>query len=247
MQSLRWPLLFSAVLGLLVFTLYASFAFKGVAAWTIGLVYISYDSLLLGFMVVSSQIAVSREDKRKRAEPAAGRSPKDHRPTLTVLVCARNERLVLPACLRALAAQTEPADEIIVLDDGSTDDMVEWLTAEFALEFEPMGAGASLGRSARWPCLSVWRKPNTGKAGSLNLGWRMARGEIVVTLDADTCVEPEALAATRDGFAEDPNLGHRRGGARARLPADTLGRVLPVLPDLRIRARFSLAADLDAV
>src|SRR5271156_4132815 len=98
-QSIRWPLLFSAVLGLLIFTLYASFAFKGIAAWTIGLVYISYDSLLLGFMVVSSQMAVFREE-RKRAAPTAKQQPDVHRPTLTVLICARNERLVLPACLR---------------------------------------------------------------------------------------------------------------------------------------------------
>jgi cellulose synthase/poly-beta-1,6-N-acetylglucosamine synthase-like glycosyltransferase len=35
----------------------------------------------------------------------------------------------------------------------------------------------------------------------------MARGEIVVTLDADTCVEPVALAAIRDGFVEDPAMG----------------------------------------
>jgi len=206
-QSLRWPLLFSAVLGLLIFTLYASFAFNGVAAWTIGLVYIAYDSLLLAFMVVSSQVAVMRQDRQRKAAtapvspPAAGK-----RPTLTVLICARNERLVLPECLRALAAQTEPADEIIVLDDGSTDSMVDWLTAEYALTFEPRGAGA-LGQSPRFPGLFVLRKPNTGKADSLNLGWRMARGEIVVTLDADTYVEPGALAAIRDGFVEAPNLG----------------------------------------
>jgi cellulose synthase/poly-beta-1,6-N-acetylglucosamine synthase-like glycosyltransferase len=84
--------------------------------------------------------------------------------------------------------------------------MVDWLTAEYALTFEPRGASA-LGRSARWPALRVWRKPNSGKADSLNLGWRMARGEIVVTLDADTYIEPGALAAIRDGFVEDPNLG----------------------------------------
>jgi len=206
-QSLRWPLLFSAVLGLLLFTLYASFAFKGVAAWTIGLVYISYDSLLLGFMVVSSQVAVTRQKRQRKAATASVSPPADgKKPTLTVLICARNERLVLPACLRALAAQTEPADEIIVLDDGSTDDMVDWLTAEFAVTFEPRGASA-LGCSARSPGLRVWRKPNTGKADSLNVGWRMARGEIVVTLDADTSIEPGALAAIRDGFVEDPNLG----------------------------------------
>ena len=152
-----------------IFTLYASFAFKGVAAWTIGLVYISYDSLLLGFMVVSSQVAVMRKDRQRKVAPTlippltAGK-----RPTLTVLICARNERLVLPECLRALTAQTEPADEIIVLDDGSTDSMVEWLTAEFALTFEPRGSSA-LGQSPRFPGLRVWRKPNTGKADSLNV------------------------------------------------------------------------------
>jgi len=206
-QNLRWPLLFSAVLGLLIFTLYASFAFTGVAAWMVGLVYITYDSLLLGFMVVSSQIAVARQDRqRKAATTLVSPLASGKRPNLTVLICARNERLVLPECLRALAAQTEPADEIIVLDDGSTDGMVDWLTTEFALTFEPVGASA-LGRSALWPGLRVWRKPNSGKADSLNIGWRMARGEIVVTLDADTYLEPRALAAIRNGFVEDPSLG----------------------------------------
>lgn len=203
MQSLRWPFLFGAVLGVLIFTLYASFAFKGVAAWSVGLVYISYDSLLLGFMVISSRVAVRRQERRKKtAVPVSS----GQRPTLSVLICARNERVVLPECLRALSAQTEAADEIIVLDDGSTDAMVDWLTSEYALDFKPEEAGL-LGRSVRWPALRVLCKPNSGKADSLNLGWKMAQGEIVVTLDADTYLEAPALAAIRDGFAEDPDLG----------------------------------------
>jgi cellulose synthase/poly-beta-1,6-N-acetylglucosamine synthase-like glycosyltransferase len=206
-QSFRWPLLFGTVLGLLIFTLYASFAFRGVAAWSIGLVYIAYDSLLLAFMVVSSQVAVGRQDElRKAAPPLAPPTIDGKRPTLTVLICARNERLVLPECLRCLAAQTEPADEIIVLDDGSTDRMVAWLTSEFGVTFEPRGA-STLGTSTKWPALRVWCKSNTGKADSLNLGWKMAQGEIVVTLDADTNVEPGALAAIRTAFVEDPALG----------------------------------------
>ncbi len=205
MQSLRWPLLFGTVVAVLVFTLYASFAFTGVAAWSIGLVYIAYDSLLLIFMVVSSHIAVARETRKR----AAGPSPilrERPRPTLTVLICARNERLVLPECLRALESQNEPADEIIVLDDGSTDTMVAWLTDAYALTFTPAPAGR-IGRSTQLPALKVLCKPNSGKADSLNIGWRMARGEIVVTLDADTVIEPAALRALRDGFVEDPRLG----------------------------------------
>jgi cellulose synthase/poly-beta-1,6-N-acetylglucosamine synthase-like glycosyltransferase len=204
-QSLRWPLLFGTVLGLLIFTLYASFAFQGVAAWSIGLVYILYDSLLLAFMVISSQVAVTRLERQRKNAPKPSPLP-GPRPKLTILVCARNERIVMPDCLRALAAQTEPADEILVLDDGSTDSMIDWLTSEFALTFEPHGT-SSLGCSTAWPALRVLRKPNSGKADSLNLGWKMALGEIIVTLDADTTIEPGALAAIRDGFVEDPNLG----------------------------------------
>ena len=219
MQSLRWPLLFSAVLGLLIFTLIASITFTGVAAWSVGLVYIAYDTLLLGFMVVSSQLAVDRQDRRRKEPPVARAATK--RPTLTVLICARNERVVLPQCLRALAAQSEPAEEIIVLDDGSTDTMVDWLTKEFAMTFEPKD-GSALGTSSRWPALRVWCKPNSGKADSLNLGWKMAQGEIIVTLDADTYIEPAALAAIRDGFAEDPKLGIA-GGVLVPVCQRTLG------------------------
>ena len=155
---------------------------------------------------MSSQLAVMRQERRRKAEGKSPAPVPGPRPTLTVLICARNERLVLPECLRDLAAQTEPADEIIIIDDGSTDAMIDWLTAEYAITFEPVGASAR-GVSAKWPALRVWRKPNSGKADSLNLGWKMAQGEIVVTLDADTYLEPKALAALRDGFAEDPQLG----------------------------------------
>jgi cellulose synthase/poly-beta-1,6-N-acetylglucosamine synthase-like glycosyltransferase len=199
-RSLRWPLLFGTVLGVLIFSLYAGFAFRGASAWLVGLIYITYDSFLLLFMVFSSRRAV--RGLRSEVEE----SPGTKGPTVTVLICARNERLVLPACLDALQAQTDPAEEILVLDDGSTDSMVDWLTREFGLRFEAHGDG-TLGASKRWPALRVLCKPNTGKADSLNLGWKLATGEIVMTLDADTDVEPGALRAVREAFARDPRLG----------------------------------------
>jgi cellulose synthase/poly-beta-1,6-N-acetylglucosamine synthase-like glycosyltransferase len=201
-RSLRWPLLFGTVLGLLIFSLYAGFAFHGASAWLVGFIYISYDSVLLLFMVGSSQWAVRRQER-------GADSARDAilRPSVSVLICARNERLVLPVCLEALRAQTDPADEILVLDDGSTDAMPRWLAGEFCLLFEPFEGGTLLGTSTRWPALRVLCKPNTGKADSLNQGWKMATGEIVVTLDADTYMEPGALHAIREAFARDPHLG----------------------------------------
>ena len=203
MQSLRGSLLFGAVLLLLILTLYGSFAFQGAAAWSIGLVYISYDSLLLGFMIVSSTRAVRRERQAATRADSFLLAPK---PSLTVLICARNEHAVLPDCLTKLLTQDDPADEILILDDGSTDAMVPWLTKAFALDFQPLEAGR-LGTSKTSSALRVLTKPNTGKADSLNLGWRLARSRIIVTLDADTYLEPGALGALRRAFAADPELG----------------------------------------
>jgi glycosyltransferase involved in cell wall biosynthesis len=42
--------------------------------------------------------------------------------TITTIVCAYNESSLLPACLFSLLAQTRPPDEIIVVDNASTDD-----------------------------------------------------------------------------------------------------------------------------
>jgi glycosyltransferase involved in cell wall biosynthesis len=42
--------------------------------------------------------------------------------TITTIVCAYNESRLLPACLFSLLAQTRPPDEILVIDNASTDD-----------------------------------------------------------------------------------------------------------------------------
>ncbi len=155
-------------------------------------------------MVISSQIAVNRQERKRRSgtiPASSGPRPTLDRPDL------RAQRATGAAeCLAALKAQSEPADEILVIDDGSTDSMVDWLTREFGVVFDRPGESA-LGTSSLWPALRVLRKPNSGKADSLNLGWKQAQGEIIVTLDADTYVEPGALAAIRDGFMEDPAMG----------------------------------------
>ena len=78
--KLRGPLLFGTVLGLLIFSLYAGFAFHGARAWLVGFIYISYDSALLIFMVVSSQYAVRHE--RRAVPPTAVPRPTRYRPHL---------------------------------------------------------------------------------------------------------------------------------------------------------------------
>jgi 4,4'-diaponeurosporenoate glycosyltransferase len=99
---------------------------------------------------------------------------------VSVVVPARNEADRLPRLLGDLQAQTRPADEIIVVDDGSTDG-----TARVA---------------ARFPAVRVLTAPAvpegwTGKSWACHTGALAAAGQVLVFLDADVELAPEALAA----------------------------------------------------
>jgi poly-beta-1,6-N-acetyl-D-glucosamine synthase len=99
-------------------------------------------------------------------------------PGVTILIPAYNESAVIAKCIASARAVDYPQLEIIVLDDGSTDD-----TEAAAL------AGADGDSRCR-----VRRDPvNRGKAEQLNIGFREARHGLVAVTDADTHVHPEAL------------------------------------------------------
>lgn len=95
------------------------------------------------------------------------------RPTVTVLIPAHNEEAWIGETLRSMRTQTLQPDEVIVVDDCSSD-----RTAEIAAHH-----GAT-----------VLRTPtNRLKAGAQNYGLERIRTETVVTLDADTVLHPEAI------------------------------------------------------
>ena len=194
----RRGLFFGVLLGstalLLLTVIGAAFVGSGPWAWAVGLVYIAYDTWLLGFMVSSSQRAI----RDFRLPQAAGT-----RLDLAVVISARNEREVLPAALDALLAQDDLPERILLVDDGSTDGTEALLARRYGIVHE---AGAALGQSGLHPRLSVLRKENSGKARSLNLALEQLREAIVVTLDADTVLEPGAIAAVRRAFVAEPSL-----------------------------------------
>jgi glycosyltransferase involved in cell wall biosynthesis len=107
-------------------------------------------------------------------------------PRLSVIVPARNARLHLPRCLDALARSAGANFEVLVVDDCSTDE-----TERIAKRY-----GAQ--------CL---RTPvPMGPGGARNLGARQAKGEILVFVDADVVVPPDALLLIREEFDRDPEL-----------------------------------------
>jgi glycosyltransferase involved in cell wall biosynthesis len=107
--------------------------------------------------------------------------PVSGRPTVSVIVPARNEEACLAACLQSLLAQNGVAFEIIVVDDHSTD-----RTREIAQSF----AGPQVHIIEAGPLPAGW----TGKNNAVTAGSSAARGEWLLFTDADTIHAPGSLA-----------------------------------------------------
>ena len=183
-----FPFLLGGTAVILGLTLAAAFALPPPLSWMIGIAYIGYDTWLLLHMVLASRAALLALPERAREDG----------PSVAVLISARNERHVLPRALDAVLGQARPGDRILVIDDGSTDGTAELLESRYGAR--------SGGESPMHPGLRILRKPNSGKARSLNEGLRLVREELVITLDADTYLEPGALQALRGAFASEPAL-----------------------------------------
>lgn len=97
---------------------------------------------------------------------------------LTVCIITRNEAANIVSCLRSVSF----ADEIVVLDSGSTDDTVALAQAE----------GARVEVSPDWP----------GFGTQKNRALEMAQGEWILSLDADERVTPELAAEIQSALRE---------------------------------------------
>jgi glycosyltransferase involved in cell wall biosynthesis len=111
--------------------------------------------------------------------------------TLSVVIPSYNDAAMLRECLRALAAQTRQPDELIVVDNGSTDD-----TAEVA-----RAAGAR-----------VIVEPARGVLRATAAGFDAATGDIIGRLDADSRPNPDWIARVMADFRADPTLDAVTGG-----------------------------------
>lgn len=189
-------LIHAAVLLLWVALFWRAFQGGGLFAWSAGLVYIAYDTLLLCFVFRRTLVLLR--------PPATAAMSSAALPTTTVIIAARNEADVLQATLASLFAQTGPPDIILIADDGSDDGTASLLANVYQLK--PMRPGESIAAGDRYPSLRWLRLPRGGKAASLNIAVSLAETDLVLTIDADTLIDPSALAAMRNAFAADPTL-----------------------------------------
>jgi len=128
-----------------------------------------------------------------------GRVISDFAPPVTVIVPAYNEARVLDDAIAALLALEYPTYEVIIVDDGSTDD-----TTSVARRWEGRSGNAAV---------RVLTKANGGKATALNTGIAHAKYGFVLCMDADSWIEPQTLHAVMHHFA-DPSVGAVAGNVK---------------------------------
>jgi N-acetylglucosaminyltransferase len=116
--------------------------------------------------------------------------------TLTVIVPAHNEELGLPATLEALARQTIPPEEIIVVDDGSADRTGEVAAAHGATVLTPP---RNLGSKAR----------------AQNHALPHCDTDLVLAVDADTVLAPDYIEKIKPVF-DDPKVVVAAGNVQTR-------------------------------
>jgi glycosyltransferase involved in cell wall biosynthesis len=126
------------------------------------------------------------------------------RPAVTVVIPCFNQARFLPAAVASVRAQHHPSVECIVVNDGSTDD-----TAVVA-----SGLGVRVVEQPR----------NTGLSEARNAGLAAVRSDLVVFLDADDELLPQATALAASALASDPMSAAVVGRCQV---MDANGRPLP--------------------
>lgn len=142
-------------------------------------------------------------------------------PGISVVVPAYNEEPVVIESVRSILGQRYPRFELVLVDDGSSDRTAAVLIDEFGLR---RMAAPARGTLAYEPVVETWqtadgdalitlvRKHNGGRADALNCGLDHARYSHVCITDADSILDPDALAVMTRPFLEDPDRVVAVGG-----------------------------------
>ncbi|HEV2221643.1 MAG TPA: bifunctional polysaccharide deacetylase/glycosyltransferase family 2 protein, partial [Candidatus Acidoferrales bacterium] len=150
-----------------------------------GIALVSGRALFIGLLALAEKLRAAPEDHP------------EYQPIVSVLIPAYNEETVIADTVRSALASHYAKLEIIVVDDGSTDQ-----TSDRVLE--------SFAHDAR---VRLIRQANYGKSAALNHALSEAAGEVIVTIDADTIVDPDAVPRLVRHFA-NPNVAAVAGNVK---------------------------------
>jgi cellulose synthase/poly-beta-1,6-N-acetylglucosamine synthase-like glycosyltransferase/peptidoglycan/xylan/chitin deacetylase (PgdA/CDA1 family) len=157
----------------------------------------------LALLRLGVQLITARIHRRRHAKPSSRRL--QYLGPVTVIVPAYNEAANIADTVRSLVASDYPNVEVIVVDDGSTDET------------------AAIVHGLRLRGVRLLRQENAGKPAALNNGIRHARTGIVILVDGDTVFERDAVGRLIQPFV-DPYVGAVSGNTKVANRDGLLGR-----------------------
>lgn len=151
----------------------------------IGIVLVSGRAVIIGLLALVEKL---RPERARLSDPP---------PAVSVLVPAYNEEHVIVETVRAALESDYPDLRVIVVNDGSTDHTGELLDSHFG----------------GYPRVQIIHQVNRGKSAALNQALAEAASDVVVTIDADTEVERDAIRKLARHFS-DPTVGAVAGNVK---------------------------------
>ena len=122
---------------------------------------------------------------------------KEFTPFVSVVIAAYNEEKVICMTIDSILESNYRNFEIVLVNDGSNDDTSNLVKEKYRTN----------------QMVKVVDKENGGKASSLNLGFRVSSGEIIIALDADTIIDPDAIPLLVSHF-KDENVAAVSGNVK---------------------------------
>lgn len=147
-----------------------------------------------------SGIAIFVSSFTRKYSPTAAERRSLNRLKISVVIAGHNEADAIERCLKSLREQTRKIDEIIFIDDGSTDGM-----REIIHKYRQLGQID----------IALSNQVRSGKSASCNLGFTLAKGDIIVNLDADCSYDRDAIVKLIEPFT-DPRVGATTGALGVR-------------------------------
>ena len=153
--------------------------------FVLGIFLVSMRALIIGFLALIEKLRPTPPDTPGYA------------PHVSVLIPAYNEESVIVGTVRAALASDYSPLEVIVVDDGSADLTGDLLDRNFLADSR----------------VRIIHQPNRGKPAALGHALAEATGEVIISIDADTHIEPDAVRLLVRHFA-NPHVGAVAGNVK---------------------------------
>jgi cellulose synthase/poly-beta-1,6-N-acetylglucosamine synthase-like glycosyltransferase len=180
--------------------------------WAVIGYFLLLNTILLLLIAVAGQ-TIPRHARRRGIAGTEDTAVSPFTRSVSIVASAYNEEATIVESVQAMLSLRYPAHEVVVVVDGAKDRTFDVLAEAFDLvetdrvqpcEIPVIEHPTSIHVSGRGDPLTVVRKPNSGRADSLNVGIDLARHPLICMVDADSLLDPDALLVISQPFADDP-------------------------------------------